>query len=201
MLDITHLITSYGYVAIFGLMLGESCLIPIPSEVTMPFAGFLAGIGALDFWIVILVGALGNLIGSILCYYLGYFLREENLRGFIKKWGKYVLIHEKDFDRAMHWYAKYGPEVTFASRLLPIVRTFISLPAGISEMNVYYFGVLTFIGSFIWSGILAYFGLKLGQNWQAIDPYFRKFQFVIAGLIASGIAFYIYSHLKKQRRD
>lgn len=195
---LTGLINKEGYLAIFLLMAAESCLIPIPSEITMPFAGFLAGRGVVNFWLVVLVGAIGNLVGSIAAYYLGKVMREENIRGFIRKWGKYLFIHEKDFDKGVSWLDKYGEGVSFFSRLLPIVRTYISLPAGIAEIDVKKFSIFTFLGSLIWSGLLAYLGLKLGQNWASIDPFFRKFQFLIVGLIIIGIGYFIYSHLKKK---
>jgi membrane protein DedA with SNARE-associated domain len=194
---LTSIITTYGYLAIFALMTAESCLIPIPSEVTMTFAGFLAGVGFFNIWLAILVGALGNLLGSLLSFWLGRKMGEDWIRVAIRKWGKFILVHEKDFDKSLSWFAKYGQGITFGSRLLPIVRTFISLPAGISKMNAKKFAIFTFIGSFIWSGVLAYLGLKLGQNWQIIDPYFRKFQFLIAGLIILAIFVYVYKHLKK----
>jgi len=163
---ITSLISSHGYFAIFILMTLESALVPIPSEVTMVFAGFLCGIGVLNIWIAILIGAIGNVIGSLLAFWLGERMGEEWIRVAIKKWGKYLLIHEKDFDKSLRWFEKYGQGITFGSRLLPIVRTFISLPAGIAKMDIKLFTLLTFIGSFIWSGVLAYLGLTLGQNWQ-----------------------------------
>lgn len=194
-----NLITSYGYLAVFVLMTLESALVPIPSEVTMPFAGFLAGLGVVNFWVIILIGAFGNLVGSVASYYLGFYLREENIRGFIRKWGRYLLIHEKDFDKGVSWLDKYGQSIAFFSRLLPVVRTFISLPAGIAEVDIKKFSLFTFLGSLIWSGVLAYFGLKLGQNWQIIDPYFRRFQYLIVGVFVLGVAYYIYTHIKKKK--
>ena len=196
---LTSIITSYGYLAVFILMTLESALIPIPSEVTMTFAGFLAGIGVFNIWVAILIGAVGNLFGSLLAFYLGRKMGEDWIRIAIKKWGKWILIHEKDFDKSLAWFAKYGQGITFGSRLLPIIRTFISLPAGISKMNAKKFAIFTFIGSFIWSGVLAFLGLKLGQNWQVIDPYFRKFQIFIVGLGMLAVGFYIYHHLKIKR--
>lgn len=196
---LTSLIVSYGYFAVFILMTAESALIPIPSEITMTFAGFLAGIGVLNIWVAILIGAIGNLFGSLLAFWLGRKMGEEWIRVAIRKWGKWILIHEKDFDISLRWFEKYGQGISFGSRLLPIVRTFISLPAGISKMDIKKFSLYTFIGSFIWSGVLAYLGLKLGQNWQAIEPFFRKFQFVIVGLGVAAVVFYIYHHLKKNK--
>ncbi|MFZ5932804.1 MAG: DedA family protein [Patescibacteria group bacterium] len=196
--NLTALIANFGLTAVLILMTAESALIPIPSEITMPFAGFLAGRGVLNFWFVVFVGASGNLIGSLLAYWLGWAKGETWVRFAIRKWGKWFLIREGEYDQAKNWFTQYGQVVTFTSRLLPIVRTFISLPAGIAKMNITYFSVLTFVGSFIWSTFLAYLGLKLGQNWLAIEPYFRKFQFVIVGLGVTAIAFYLYSHLKRR---
>jgi membrane protein DedA with SNARE-associated domain len=195
---LTTLITTYGYLAVFILMTAESALIPIPSEVTMTFAGFLAGIGVMNIWVAILIGALGNLNGSLLAFWLGRKMGEEWIRVAIRKWGKWILLHEKDFDISLRWFKKYGQGITFGSRLLPIVRTFISLPAGIAEMNVIKFSIFTFIGSLIWSGVLAFLGLKLGQNWLSVEPYFRKFQFVIIGVGLIGAALYIYRHVKRK---
>lgn len=195
---LTSLITTYGYIAVFILMTAESALIPIPSEVTMTFAGFLSGIGVMNIWVAISLGAFGNLVGSLLAFWLGRRMGEGWIRSSIRKWGKWLLIHEKDFDLALKWFSKYGQGITFGSRLLPIVRTFISLPAGIAEMDTKKFAVYTFIGSFLWSGVLAYLGLKLGQNWTAIEPFFRKFQFVIIGLGVLAVGAYIYRHLTKK---
>lgn len=195
---LTTLISDYGYFAVFVLMTAESALIPVPSEVTMTFAGFLAGVGILDFWVVVLIGAFGNLAGSILAFLLGKAMGEGWIRVTIRKWGKWILVHEKDFDRSLIWFQKYGQGITFGSRLLPIVRTFISLPAGIADMDIKVFSIYTFIGSFLWSGVLAYLGLKLGQNWEMIDPYFRKFQLVIVGVGILAVAFYIWNHIKRR---
>ncbi len=196
--NLTLLISSYGYFAVFILMTAESALIPIPSEITMTFAGFLSGVGVMNFWVVIVIGALGNLIGSFLAFWLGRRMGEEWIRNTIKKWGKWLLIHEKDFDISLAWFQKYGQGITFGSRLLPIVRTFISLPAGIADMDIRLFTLFTFIGSLLWSGVLAYLGLKLGQNWLSIEPYFRKFQFVMIGLFLLAAFWYIYRHIKRK---
>ena len=197
--NLTGLIRSQGYLAIFILMTAESALIPIPSEITMTFAGFLSGIGILNFWVAILIGSLGNLFGSLLAFWLGRAMGETGIRNAIKKWGKWFLIHEKDFDLSLNWFKKYGQGITFGSRLLPIVRTFISLPAGIADMNITMFSIFTFVGSFLWSLVLAYLGLKLGQNWLNVEPYFRKFQFVIIGLGILAVVLYIYRHLKRSK--
>ena len=195
---ITGIIEAYGLLAVFVLMTLESALIPIPSEVTMPFAGFLAGRGIMNFWAAVTVGAAANLVGSLIAYWIGFTKGEEWVRVVIKKWGKWLFIKEKEFDRAKKWFQKYGGIVAFTSRLLPVVRTFISLPAGIARMNLPLFSILTFIGSFIWSAFLAFLGLKLGQNWLAIEPYFRKFQFLVIGAGVVAVALYVRAHLKEK---
>lgn len=196
--NLTGIIDTYGLLAVFVMMTLESALIPIPSEVTMPFAGFLAGRGVMDFWTVVTVGAFANLVGSLLAYWLGYLKGEEWTKVAIRKWGKWLLIKESEFDRAKEWFRNYGQWVVFGSRLLPVVRTFISLPAGIARMNVPLFSTLTFIGSFIWSAFLAYLGLKLGQNWVAIEPYFRRFQFLIIVIGVVAVFLYIRAHLRNK---
>src|SRR3989304_4402214 len=196
--NLTALISTYGNFAFFILMTAESALIPIPSEITMTFGGFLAGRGVINFWLAVFIGASGNLAGSLLAYWLGYAKGEDWVRIAIRKWGKWLLIREEEFDKSKEWFAKYGQGITFASRLLPIVRTFISLPAGIAKMNLPFFAILTFIGSFLWSGVLAFVGLKLGENWLAIEPVFRKFQFVIILLGVAAFGLYIYTHLKRR---
>lgn len=196
---LTNLIGTYGLFAVFVLMTAESALIPIPSEITMPFAGFLAGRGLMGFWPAVFIGALGNLFGSLLSYWLGYAKGETWVRVAIRKWGKWLLIREEEFDKSKSWFSRYGQGITFVSRLLPIVRTFISLPAGIAKMNIPTFSGLTFLGSFLWSGVLAYVGLKLGENWLSIEPIFRKFQFLVVGLVLLAVGFYIYTHLKRKR--
>lgn len=196
---LTHLVKTNGLLAVFILMTAESALIPIPSEITMPFAGFLAGRGIIGFWPAVFIGALGNLTGSLLAYWLGYSKGEDWTRLAIKRWGKWLLIKEHEFDIAKDWFKKYGQVASFFSRLLPVVRTFISLPAGIARVNIYIFSLLTFAGSLAWTLFLTFMGLKLGENWLAIEPYFRKFQFVIVGLGITAVALYIYTHIK--RRD
>jgi len=201
---LTHLIitiiSTSGYLGVFLLMSAESALIPIPSEVTMPFAGYLATTGRFNIYLVILTGAFANLIGSILAYWLGYWGEEHVVRILIKKYGKYLLLTEGEYDRSERWFRKYGEKITFFSRILPIVRTFISLPAGVAKMNFWKFSFFTFFGSLIWSGLLVYIGFVLGKNWQSISGYYRKFEFlIILAVVALGI-YYIVHKLQKLRR-
>jgi len=199
--ELTKLIENNGYLAVTILMTAESALIPIPSEVTMPFAGFMSGLGTLNFWTVVFLGALGNLIGSLMAYYLGYYKGEEWILFFIRKWGRYLLIREEEYYKSKKWFINYGQGITFVSRLLPVVRTFISLPAGIAKMEIIPFSILTFLGSFIWSLFLAWLGLKLGQNWLVIEPYFRQFQILILGVFLAFVFWYVARHFRLIKED
>lgn len=198
---LTKAIETNGLAAIFVLMALESALIPIPSEITMPFGGFLAGRGIFGFWTVVFVGAFGNLAGSLLAYWLGHAKGEDWVLFAIKKWGKWILIREEEYFKAKEMFNKYGQGISFGSRLLPVVRTFISLPAGISKMDIKQFTIFAFLGSFIWSAILAWFGLKLGQNWNMLEPYFRKFQLLVVIVFALGAVVYIKKHLNHVKKS
>lgn len=197
---ITNSISTAGYPAVFFLMAVESALIPVPSEITMPFAGFLVGLGRLNFWLVVLIGGLGNLAGSLAAYALGYWGQETVVRRLAKKYGKFLLITQEEVDQAERWFRSHGELITFGSRLLPVVRTFISLPAGISQMNVIRFSTYTLAGSLIWSAFLTYIGKLLGDNWNILEVYFRKFDILIiaAGIVV--IIFYVWYKLRKIRK-
>ncbi|MDP2947681.1 MAG: DedA family protein [Nanoarchaeota archaeon] len=188
-------ISSSGYLGITGLMTLESACIPIPSEVIMPFAGYLVTIGEFSLFWVIIFGAIGNLIGSIIAYAIGFY----GGRPFIEKYGKYILIRKEELDRADIFFKKHGSLSVFFSRLLPIVRTFISLPAGIAKMPFWKFSFYTFFGSLFWSGILAYIGVFLGGNWRSLEVYFKKFDWAIGVLLIVGIVYFIYKKLRNKK--
>lgn len=186
-----------GYIGIFLLMTAESALIPIPSEVTMPFSGYLVTVGSFNLSAVIFVGAVANLAGSVISYWLGFWSEEHIIRLWIKKYGKYLLISEHEYDRSERWFVKYGDSIVFFSRLIPVVRTFISLPAGISKMNFTKFCYLTFFGSLIWSAFLTLIGFTLGKNWSSIEVYYRKFEYLIIGIILIGGFIYLFRKIKR----
>lgn len=188
---IIHLIQQTGYLGIFLLMTVESALIPIPSEITMPFSGYLVSQGQLSFPLVVLAGTLGNLVGSLIMYWLGYFLEERVVISLVEKYGKFLLISRKEYDHSMHWLNKYGSAVAFLSRILPGIRTFISLPAGLSEMNLIKFSIYTTLGSAIWAGALTYVGVYFGKEWHVLEPLYRKFEFAIAGVLVIAALWYI----------
>ena len=192
---IIYIISSSGYLGIILLMGIESACIPLPSEIIMPFSGYLVFRGDFGLWEVGLAGAFGCLVGSVPAYYLGLY----GGRPLIERYGKYVLISQRDLDLADRWFTRYGDLAIFFSRLLPVVRTFISFPAGVARMNFTRFVIYTFIGSFPWCLGLAYIGMKLGQNWNTLGVYFHRFDIVIGGLIALGVIYYLWHHWKGRR--
>lgn len=179
----------------------ESALIPIPSEVTMPFSGSLVSSGQFNFWIVVLIGASGNLFGSLLAYLLGAWGQEAVVRKVIRKWGKYVLVSEREYEHSESWFRKHGEAIVFTSRLLPVVRTFISLPAGISKMKLKKFIVYTLVGSLLWSALLTYIGVMLGNNWSTIGGIFHKFDIFISLALIFVFIWYFRRKLKHLRHS
>lgn len=166
----------------------------------MPFSGFLATTGRFNVLLVILVGAVANLVGSLLAFWLGYWAEEHVIKGWIRKYGKYLLLTEHEYDRSERWFRKYGDNIVFFSRILPVVRTFISLPAGLAEMNVFKFSIYTFIGSLIWSAALTYLGFYLGSNWHSLEGIYRQFEYVIIGTFILLVVFYLYKKIKELRK-
>jgi membrane protein DedA with SNARE-associated domain len=187
------LIDRFGYAGIVIGMAIESINVPLPSEVVMPFSGALVAGGRFDYWWVVLAGTAGNVIGSIGNYYLGM----RGGRPFIERHGKYLLIHPDDLARADRWFQRYGLAAVFVTRVLPVVRTFISFPAGVARVPLAPFIILTAIGSFIWSAFLTYLGMALGASYEeTIRPIFRRFDLLIGALSIAGIGWYVWRHVQ-----
>jgi len=188
-------ISSSGYLGIVILMGIESACIPLPSEIIMPFSGYLVFRGDFELFRTGLAGAFGCVVGSVPAYYLGLY----GGRPLVEKYGKYVLISHRDLDLADRWFERYGDWAIFFSRLLPVVRTFISFPAGVARMNFTRFVTYTLIGSFPWCLGLAYIGMKLGENWDTLGVYFHEFDIIVGILIAMGVLYYVWHHLKGRK--
>jgi membrane protein DedA with SNARE-associated domain len=191
-------ISALGYSGVVLLMGIESACIPLPSEIIMPFSGYLVYTGRFSLWAVALAGAVGCVLGSLVAYWVGMY----GGRPLIEKYGRYVLISHHDLDLADRWFKRYGEVIVFASRLLPVIRTFIAFPAGVSRMNIPRFVVYTFLGSFPWCLGLAYVGQKLGEQWdknEDLKSWFHRFDFliVIVGLLAA--AWWIRRHIRVSR--
>lgn len=187
---VIQIISNSGYLGIFTLMIAESALIPIPSEIIMPFSGYLASTGKLNPIFIIIAGSVGNLVGSFIAYQVGIRLGKE----FILKYGKYILLKKSHLDWTESFFRKYGEGSTFVSRLLPAIRTYISLPAGIAKMNLKKFLIYTLAGSFVWSTIWTYVGITLGQEWTKI----RQYSDYIDGIVIVGIIILIIIIIKKR---
>jgi membrane protein DedA with SNARE-associated domain len=189
-------VTDYGYAAIFLLMLAESACIPFPSEVTMLVAGWYSAEGQLDFFWAATWGVLGNLVGSWIAYGVG----RRAGRGFLDRYGKYVLIKSHDIDRAEVWWDKHGEAATFFSRLLPVIRTFISLPAGIARMPFGKFTIYTFLGVIPWTFALTWAGVIVQDNWHEVAEAFNWPVAIILTLLVGG-ALYWYLRRRKLKRS
>ncbi len=185
-------INTTGYVGIFILSALESAAIPIPSEVVVPFSGFLAAGGKFSLLGVVLVATAANLAGSVILFLIG----RSGGRWILENYGKYVLIHRRDLDIADRWFAKHGTATVFWGRMLPVVRTFISLPAGIGGMSLARFSLFTFLGALPWNFVLAFIGLKAEENWNMLHDYFRKADIFIVILVVAFVVWYVWRHKK-----
>lgn len=200
---VTDEIARYGYPAIFVLMVLESACVPIPSEVTMLFGGalvsasFLAAHQRLDFAAVALIGTAGNLAGSWLAYWAGY----AGGRSLLVRWGRYLLLSRREIDRAHDWFERYGHEAVFFGRLLPVVRTFISLPAGVARMSFARFTLYTLLGCLPWCFVLTSLGYGLGERWDEVEAVLRPFSWFIAAVIVAAIVWWVRRRLRAIRAE
>jgi membrane protein DedA with SNARE-associated domain len=192
-------ISTLGYGGIVLLMAIESACIPLPSEIIMPFSGYLVYTGRFNIWLVAVAGAFGCVVGSLVAYWVGMY----GGRPLIEKYGKFVLVSRHDLDLADRWFDRFGEVIVFVSRLLPAIRTFIAFPAGIARMNLKKFVIYTFAGSLPWCLGLAYVGQKLGEQWDK-DPrlktLFHRFDFVIGIVIVLAAAWWIWRHVRHSKK-
>ncbi len=193
---IIAVISHSGYSGIVLLMAIESACIPLPSEIIMPFSGYLVSIGRFKLGGVALAGALGCNVGSVVAYYVG----ARGGRPLVERYGRYLLFTRHDLEIADRFFARWGDWAVFIARLLPVVRTFIALPAGVSRMNFLRFNIYTFLGSLPWCWALAYAGVKLGERWGSVREYFHRFEFAFGVLVLIGLAWFIRSRWKNRLR-
>lgn len=193
-------ISRLGYAGIVLLMAIESACIPLPSEIIMPFSGYLVYTGRFNLWLVGVAGAFGCVVGSLVAYWVGM----RGGRPLIEKYGRYVLISRHDLDLADRWFDRFGEIIVFASRLLPVIRTFIAFPAGVARMNLKKFVIYTFAGSLPWCVGLAFVGQRLGKEWETnptLKTLFHRFDFVIGIFIVLAAVWWIWRHIKHVRGD
>jgi membrane protein DedA with SNARE-associated domain len=193
-------ISLMGYGGVVLLMAIESACIPLPSEIIMPFSGYLVSTGQMNLWLVGVAGAVGCVLGSMVAYWAGMY----GGRPFVEKYGRYVLVSRHDLDMADRWFANHGEIIIFVSRLLPAIRTFIAFPAGVARMNLKRFIFYTFAGSLPWCLGLAYIGQLLGEKWNKDDTlktWFHRFDFVIGIIGVVLAAWWIWRHIKHLRNE
>ncbi|MGI4757260.1 MAG: DedA family protein [Janthinobacterium lividum] len=198
---ITGLISAIGYPGVALLMAIESACIPLPSEIIMPFAGYVVYQGKMSLLLAATAGAIGCNLGSVVAYWIGAY----GGRPLVERFGRYVLMSRHDLDRVDSYFQKYGDITVLVGRLLPVVRTFIALPAGIARMPQLRFHIYTFLGSWPWCFALAYVGMKAGASWN--DPNSRlkhilhKADALVLLLLVAGIVWFVWSHMKHRGED
>ena len=198
---IINIISTIGYPGIFVLMMLEGMLLPIPSEVVMAFGGFLIAIhstslppvlGIPAFGVLLIVGSVGNLVGALIAYFIG----DYGGIPLINRYGKYVLLKEDTVSKTQLWFEKYGSISVFLTRLVPVFRTFISIPAGVARMNRKVFSAFTLVGALIWDTMLIYLGMEFGTNWESVVSYFDKYTYVAVAAIAVLFVYWLYRSLR-----
>jgi len=194
---VTRVITQFGYAGVFGWMTLESACIPIPSEAIMPFAGKEIASGVFNVHLLAFAGAFGNLFGSVIAYWVG----AVGGRPFIQKYGKYILIKQHDVDLADKWFTSHGEATVFWSRMMPVIRTFISLPAGISKMHFGRFCLFTFVGALPWCYLLAWAGMKLGENWTKVSVWLHKADALVLGVVVIVFLAWLWRHLQPEAKS
>lgn len=193
----TLVMAKMGYLGIVLLMAIESACIPLPSEIIMPLAGYLVYKGTFSLVWAATAGAIGCNVGSVIAYEIGYY----GGRPLVLRYGRYLLLSQRDIDWADRFFTKFGAWAILIARMLPVVRTFIALPAGIARMPRGRFHIYTFIGSWPWCYLLAYVGMKMAENWRSIGKYFHEFDAVIGVLIVAGVVWFVWTHWKHRVRS
>jgi membrane protein DedA with SNARE-associated domain len=197
---VKHVVESLGYPGVFLLITLESTLVPIPSELVMPFAGYLAGRGVFSLPVILIINSAAALLGSGICYMIG----AKGGKPFLQRYGKYFLLKQHDLDKTERVFARHGKWVILIGRFIPVVRHIISIPAGIARMPLRTFFLQTFIGSTIWGGFLILLGYYLGDNWEAVATKLKRFDLVIGvvvvlAIVGVGILFVVRRRRERQK--
>lgn len=197
----TEVMDALGYVGLALLVAIENLFPPIPSEIILPLAGFNSSVGEMNVFVAILFATIGSVVGALALYYIGFFFGEERVRYIVNRWGKWLGFKESDVDKADEWFDKYGGLAVMMCRVIPIVRSLISIPAGLRKMPMVMFVIYTTIGSLTWNTILIFAGYLLGDNWDHVEEYVGILQyFVIAVVLIIGI-WWVWARMIKPRRE
>lgn len=196
---IQQIMEALGYPGIALIMLAENLFPPIPSELVMPLAGFLVADGSFSFFGAILAGTIGSVAGAAILYYIGMVAGEPLVRPFFRSYGKWFLLSEEDLDKALSVFSKHGDVMVFSGRVVPIIRSLISLPAGMNRMPFLRFLLLTTVGSAIWTTLLTVAGYILGANWERVVEFISQYQKVVLVLIVLGLAYFVFTRVMSLR--
>lgn len=198
---ITSIMADFGYIGIFLLIMVENLFPPIPSEIILTFGGFMTTVSSLNVVMVIIVATLGSVVGAILLYKVASYFGKERLTKIVLKYGRILRLKESDIERAESFFLKYGSWAVFLCRMIPLIRSLISIPAGMTKMKMLRFLVLTTAGSLLWNTVLIGLGALLGESWNEIVVFMDSFSTIIysiiAGLLIVGLAFFIRARFKK----
>ncbi|MGH9536057.1 MAG: DedA family protein [Terriglobales bacterium] len=193
---VIHVISTLGYGGILLLVAIESACIPLPSEVILPFSGYLAWTGRFNLAAIAVVGALGSNLGSAVAYWVG----SRGGRPWVERHGQWLWLRPQDLDFADRWFRRHGEATVFFSRMLPVARTFIALPAGVARMRLDKFHAYTFLGSLPWCWLLAYIGYRLGEHWRQISGSFHDFDAAVLVLLALCLGAFLWRHWPRKAR-
>lgn len=196
---IQQIIETLGYPGIILVMAAENIFPPIPSELVMPLAGFMAYEGKFNIIAVIIAGMVGSVVGALALYWLGAWANETVIRRFVRRWGRYAFISEKDLDVTLGYFSRHGEAVIFFGRLIPIVRSLISIPAGMERMPLPKFLLFTVLGTTIWSAILSYAGWALRSQWNLVLGYVKQYEHVVLALVVLAVLVFLYMRVLKPR--
>lgn len=192
----TSAIASTGYLGIFILMVLESMVAPVPSELVMPFAGFLVADGKLNFWLVIVVSSLASITGSLISYFVAYFGEKE----LIHKFGRFVFLDKEELGWTERWFRKHGSITILISRFIPVIRHLISIPAGLARMDLKRFILFTAVGATAWNTFLLWVGMQLRERWEIVHKYSNQLDILVIAVIVVAVAYYAYRHVKRHRK-
>ena len=195
-LQVLSFIERLRYTGLFvGMMCQATGFVPLPSEVMMSFGGYLAT-RSLTLWLVIVAGAGGDVFGAIIAYAIGFY----GGRPLLERFGRFVFIRHQELERAERWFARFGSRAVFICKLLPGIRSFAALPAGVSRMNLGHFVGYTALGAAIWCSGFALLGYTLGRNWVELEPFFRRFSLLLLGLLVLAIGFWLWTHFRAEKQ-
>ncbi|MEA3345642.1 MAG: DedA family protein [Chloroflexota bacterium] len=193
---VQSIIASAGYPGLGLIMILENLFPPIPSEIVLPFAGYMTLGGCFTLVGVTAVGTLGSVAGALFLYGLGWWLEESRVRHLLRQYGRYAMLSEGDLDRALDWFNRYGEPTIFFARLMPIVRSLISVPAGLARMSLLRFLAFTALGTGLWSLFLSGAGRMLGANWSRVTGFVSRYQDVVVGLIVVAVLLFFARRLR-----